>query len=599
MKRKASFFLVLVVVFCNVLSAQGPQATDSNILALQKKLAAEVSDSGKVKLLNDLAYSYNRINPYEGIRYATQSLKIATEMKWKYGMARANSCLGANYYSLSDYPNAYSYWLKALAIHEELGNKTGIANHLHNIGNVYFSQKNYTEALRYYEDGLKRSKEAGDSSLVTHSYSAIGNVYTQLKNYPKALEYHFNALSIDEARHNKGYIAADQVDIGAVYNEQGSYSKALEILFEALRTKNETGEKNGAAKTYNLIGKVFLNMAKSDSENKSGIIVVNSNLHKAIAYLDSAVGIGREIGYLDNLQKSYEYLSDAYKMNGDYKKALLFSDSYRNIKDSIFSRENSEKIVLDRAKFDFEKTRMADKLKLERQQTYIYGGIAGIVLLIGFSFFIVKERRKSEKLLLNILPADIAGELKSKGVTKARHYDNVTVLFTDFVNFTKASERMEPQALIDELHTCFKAFDEIMAKYKIEKIKTIGDAYLAVCGLPAADPKHAEHVVSAAIEINAFMQNRQEQMGDKTFGMRTGIHSGKVVAGIVGVAKFAYDIWGDTVNTAARMEQNSEAGRVNISEATYELVKDKFKCSYRGEVSAKNKGNLKMYFVEA
>ena len=207
------------------------------------------------------------------------------------------------------------------------------------------------------------------------------------------------------------------------------------------------------------------------------------------------------------------------------------------------------------------------------------------------------ERKKSDDLLLNILPAEVADELKINGTTKARHFDNVTVLFTDFVNFTNASERMKPQALIDELHSCFKAFDEITAKYNIEKIKTNGDAYLAVAGLPSADDKHAENVVQAAIEISAFMRERLAKMGDKTFEIRIGIHSGSVVAGIVGVKKFAYDIWGDTVNTAARMEQNSEAGKINISKTTYELVRDKFTCESRGEIETKNKGGLKMYFI--
>ena len=156
---------------------------------------------------------------------------------------------------------------------------------------------------------------------------------------------------------------------------------------------------------------------------------------------------------------------------------------------------------------------------------------------------------------------------------------------------------MTPQNLIDELHTCFKSFDEIIGRYNIEKIKTIGDAYLAVSGLPVSDPAHAEHIVRAAIEIRDFMDSRYTRLGDRTFEVRVGIHTGSVIAGIVGVKKFAYDIWGDTVNTAARMEQNSTAGKINISETTYELIKDKFPCVYRGEIDAKNKGQMKMYFV--
>lgn len=208
------------------------------------------------------------------------------------------------------------------------------------------------------------------------------------------------------------------------------------------------------------------------------------------------------------------------------------------------------------------------------------------------------EKKKSDDLLLNILPGEVAEELKEKGSSEAKYFDQVSVLFTDFVAFTKAGERMTPQELVSELDTCFKAFDDIISRHNIEKIKTIGDAYLAVCGLPVADAKHAENAVSAAQDILQFMKTRKQAVGDKTFEIRIGIHSGSVVAGIVGVKKFAYDIWGDTVNTAARMEQNSETGKINISQTTYELVRDQFECSYRGQISAKNKGELNMYFVE-
>jgi len=208
------------------------------------------------------------------------------------------------------------------------------------------------------------------------------------------------------------------------------------------------------------------------------------------------------------------------------------------------------------------------------------------------------EKKKSDDLLLNILPAEVAEELKEKGHSQARLFNDVTVLFTDFVDFTNAGERMSPDELVNELHTCFKTFDDISSKYGIEKIKTIGDAYLAVCGLPEPTKDHAEKVASAAIEIVQFMTERRQQLGDKTFEVRVGIHSGSVVAGIVGVKKFAYDIWGDTVNTAARLEQSSEPGKINISQTTYDLIQSKFTCTYRGKIQAKNKGDLSMYFID-
>jgi adenylate cyclase len=212
-----------------------------------------------------------------------------------------------------------------------------------------------------------------------------------------------------------------------------------------------------------------------------------------------------------------------------------------------------------------------------------------------------EEKQKADDLLLNILPAEVASELKEKGRTSAKTYSQVTVMFTDFKDFTDASEKISAELLVSEIDHCFSAFDNIIQKYKIEKIKTIGDAYLCAGGLPVLSYSHAEDTVRAAMEIRDFMSRRKkekQEKGEQPFEIRIGLHTGPVVAGIVGIKKFAYDIWGDTVNMAARMEQNGESGKINISGATYELVKTKFNCIHRGKIEAKNKGEVDMYFVE-
>ena len=324
--------------------------------------------------------------------------------------------------------------------------------------------------------------------------------------------------------------------------------------------------------------------------------------------------IAKKMGYMVQELEIYSTWKDIAKEEGNMDSAFLYLQKYVAINDSLYgqsARARFEKMAISqRDEIAASEIRIKD-VELQKQKAVIYSSIALTILFSLSSLIIFRnfrkqkstnnllsaEKQKSEMLLLNILPTEVAEELKEKGVADAKHFENVTVLFTDFVNFTEAGERMSPQALIDELHTCFKSFDDITTKYNVEKIKTIGDAYLAVAGLPTADPLHAEHIVRAAIDINAFMQDRLAKIGNSTFEIRIGIHSGSVVAGIVGVKKFAYDIWGDTVNTAARMEQNSEAGKINISATTYELVKDKFACEYRGEIDAKGKGMLKMYYV--
>jgi class 3 adenylate cyclase len=206
---------------------------------------------------------------------------------------------------------------------------------------------------------------------------------------------------------------------------------------------------------------------------------------------------------------------------------------------------------------------------------------------------IEREKEKSEALLLNILPAEVAEELKEKGSADAHLYENVTVLFSDFVNFTGISERLGPKELVQRLDFYFKQFDEIIGRHGLEKIKTIGDAYLAVCGLPSPHADHARRVAEAAMDIIRFIES---EGGD--FKIRIGIHSGPVVAGIVGVKKFAYDIWGDTVNIAARMEQHSETGRINVSEDTHAILAGQYRFSFRGRIRPKNSHEIDMYFLE-
>lgn len=212
-----------------------------------------------------------------------------------------------------------------------------------------------------------------------------------------------------------------------------------------------------------------------------------------------------------------------------------------------------------------------------------------------------EANQKSERLLLNILPQDTAEELKQEGKARTRHYPMVSVLFSDFKGFTSLSEQYESEALVEALDLCFKEFDRLTDKYHVEKIKTIGDAYMCAAGLPAEDEEHASNLVSFAFEMQETMNKFNESnraKGLPEWHIRIGIHSGPVIAGVVGEKKFAYDIWGDTVNIAARMESSGSADRVNISHGTYELVRNKFNCTFRGEIEAKNKGKLKMYFID-
>ncbi len=288
-------------------------------------------------------------------------------------------------------------------------------------------------------------------------------------------------------------------------------------------------------------------------------------------------------------------------------KRKLILVKYEEKQKAITLKFNQEKEI---ARINQEKKDALAKAEIENSKymknMWALGMALSLALLgfAGFSYYqkqkdnkkIAYEKRKSDELLLNILPHEVAEELKLNGESSARHYDEVSVLFTDFVNFTQKSEELGVQKMLNELNVCFTEFDRIMEKYGLEKIKTIGDAYLAVSGLPSTNVNHALNAVNAGLEILEFI-NKKKSLNENSFEIRIGIHSGPVIAGIVGVKKFAYDIWGDTVNTAARMEQNGVKGKLNVSGSTYALIQEKFDCEHRGKIDTKGKGALDMYFV--
>jgi adenylate cyclase len=210
------------------------------------------------------------------------------------------------------------------------------------------------------------------------------------------------------------------------------------------------------------------------------------------------------------------------------------------------------------------------------------------------------ERRKSDSLLLNTLPRKIAEEIKQTGKIKPVHYKSASILFTDFKDFTKLAEQLSPEELVSELDYCFSYFDIVAEAHNLEKLKTIGDSYMCVGGIPTPTLTHAIDAVLAALHIKAFMDRRRYEKiknHQPYWEIRLGIHTGPLLAGVIGKKKFTYDVWGDAVNTASRIESSSLPGCVNISKSTFELVKDFFDCEYRGKIAAKNKGCIDMYFV--
>jgi len=337
---------------------------------------------------------------------------------------------------------------------------------------------------------------------------------------------------------------------------------------------------------------------------------------KALNYSSRSLQLAQKYGLKEQIGDANLKISGIYEKKGNIPESFKYYKNHIIYKDSVSSIKAVQQMANVRTAFEVAQKQIEVDLLNQQKRTQkiivIAIGIALfliILLVIGLykrNKFIQKtskiiefEKNRSDNLLLNILPEETALELKEKGSVEAKKFESVTVLFTDFKGFTQYSENLTPEELVKSVDFYFSKFDEIMEKYDLEKIKTVGDSYMCVGGLPFPTSDHAVKMVKAAFEIIEFVEEaKNSKINNLTkFDIRIGINSGSVVAGVVGTKKFSYDIWGDTVNVASRMETASEIGKINISERTYHIIKEAFNCTYRGVIEVKNRGFLKMYYV--
>ena len=529
------------------------------------------------------------------------------------GIASCLNATGLIYLYKNDYSKALNYFTRSLKIRNEIDDRQGVASVLNNIGYIYHSQGDYPYALDYYSQSLEIREDIGDQQGIATSLINIGETYTAQGDYLKALDYYSQSLKLFEEIGNQQGVASALNNFGYAYRNQGDYPNALNYYLQSLKIREYMGDQHGIATSRNNIGNIYKIMG---------------NYPQAIAYCKNGFELANRIGLLLEQKEGCECLYEVYKSMGNGNKALKYLELFNEIKDSLNAEETTKKLQ----QMEFQKQITVDSLaQVEKDHLVqkanddevrkknktiniaIGGGLLFMILAGGFFSrwryikksrdIISKEKDRSENLLLNILPPEIAEELKTKGRSDARDFDKVSILFTDFKSFTEASSKLSAQDLVSEINVCFEVFDGIMGKYGIEKIKTIGDAYMAAGGLPVPSDNSVKNTVLAALDMQAFISKRNVEMdtiGKHSFQMRAGIHTGSVVAGIVGVKKFQYDIWGDPVNIASRMESSGEVGKLNISQHTYELIKDdkEFTFENRGKIAVKGKGEMEMYFVE-
>ncbi len=634
MIRFIFFNLFIICCFCN-------KAEANPIDSLKQLIGKSAPDSVRVDLLNALTKSLFNDNTDTALVVAESSRKLAEQVSYLPGLALALKNIGIAHYKKGEFKDAIIGWQQALDVYSQIGDKVGVANMLSNQGAVYFNEGNNTKSLELHLKSLKIAEELDDTLRIVTSHINIGGVYSKKQStYKQAVDYFMRAYKLGLIIKDDYSIGTSAGNLGEIYYKMGDDSTALVYLKECTKAYDGTADLPYA---LNLIGKVYTHQknyeAAINNHNKAyelskkfdtkldmtqaliGLAqayFAKGEIVSAIKAYNESVDQAMIMNAMDEKKDAYEGLAKAYASLADYNTAYRYQQLLMDVKDSIYNIEADKKLGTLQFTFDLEKKQDEIKLlnkdkelqerNLQRQKLVRNVFISGfaVVLLFAAVFFkqrnrISKEKKRSDELLLNILPEETAEELKQTGSAKAKSFDMVSVLFTDFKNFTQASEKLTPEELVAEINHCYSEFDRIISKYGIEKIKTIGDSYMCASGLPVTNVTHPEDVVRAGLDMVAFIEkNKQERIAKDQpyFELRLGIHSGPVVAGIVGIKKFAYDIWGDTVNTASRMESSGQIGRVNISGSTYELIKDKFNCTYRGKVEAKNKGVIDMYFVD-
>jgi len=466
---------------------------------------------------------------HRALDLAQSALDIAEHNHLPDIKATCQNICGNIYVCLDNYALGLEYYVQALATLDELNDKFQVAQVMGNIGGVYGYLGNFDQALEYMGRALQAHEELSKKSDAAMDMGNIGGVYFFLGNNDKALEYLERALAMYEELGEKSPIADTTGNIGSVYLNLGNLTQAFDYFSRSLATHEELREKLAVAQVTGNIGSVYANLEFEGYDEK-----------RAEEYFLKTIAMSAEI---DSKRVQYEFhrsLSALYERQKRWEESQIHFKHYHELYLEVQNEESTKQALLMEHRRKIEESERDRQIKLARFQ-------------------------EQEKILHNILPSKIADRIVAGEKTIADTHASVSVFFSDIVGFTKISQRISATELVRMLNSLFTQFDRLAQKHGLEKIKTIGDAYMAVCGVPESNEQHAYHVAMFALDVQSLMADFRENAGED-ITIRIGLHCGSVVAGIIGEAKFAFDLWGDAVNTASRMESHGEAGKIHVSE---------------------------------
>lgn len=598
LKEKA-YYLSIVFFFCFIqyIHGQNQKVADSLKKIYQKGV---LQDTAKLSLLLHLAF--NESNDLKlGLQYAEELIRLSQQTKNNVFLYQGYFQKGSIKRLNGELQDALDAFFKSSQAARKANSFLGEGNTYGAIADIYAVSKNHKSAMLYYHKAIAILRNTKDQIALASCILNAGDALRNNKYYDSALIYFKESEQLFERESYLIGKAYSLGNIGMVYGHTGQTTLAESNLLEAIEILEQVGD-------YYPICVYLISMAD--------IYLEKGDKQKAITYARRSLQLALQYGLKEQISDANLKLSDLYESSGKVNESFKYFKNHIAYRDSVNNIKSVQSMAEMRADFEVSQKQVeVDLLNQQKrnQQIVVAATTIGLILvfLLAIGLFrrykyvkatnkiIESEKARSDDLLLNILPEETAQELKENGKVMAKRFESVTVLFTDFKGFTQFAEKLSPEELVETVDYYFSRFDEIIGKYDLEKIKTVGDAYMCAGGLPFPTDDHAKKMVQAAFEIAEFVNESKLQSanGHTFFDIRIGINTGPVVAGVVGSRKFSYDIWGDTVNIASRMESNSEPGKINISENTYELIKDKFDCSYRGEIEVKNKGMMKMYYV--
>ncbi len=563
--------------------------------------------SGVARVTGYIGIVYESLGEYgKSLEYFTRAIALYEELGERSGVARVTASIGIVYKNLGEHGKALEHYTRALALLEELGNRSGVAIVTGNIGTVYESLGEYGKSLEHFTRAMALHEELGERSGVAIVTVNIGIVYGSLSEHGKSLEYFTRAMALSEELGDRSGVANATGNIGTVYESLGEYVKSLEYFTRALELYEELGQRSGVAIVTGNIGNVYKNLGEHGKSleyytraialheelgERSRVALVTGNIGslyaqkefaeynptKAEELLGQAITLNQELGTKKNLYESHEALANLYSQENRWEEALQQYKKYHEAYGEVHTEEALKK---------------AAQVEQQRQVAEMEKRIA-----------IERARAKAtEELLHKTLPPTIANRIIAGEQQIADRFDSASVLFADVVGFTPMTAQMPASAVLEFMNFVFAHFDEIAAKHGCERIKTIGDGYMAVCGAPVECEDHAERIARMAMEMLVDVKlpaSITEHLPPNTeFEIRIGLHTGSLTGGVIGVGKLGYDIYGDTVNTASRMESHGEGGKIHVSQEFASAVGEVFSFTERGEMEVKGKGVLRTYFLE-